>query len=64
MPVILAPVRGIAGIAAEHTSLGASLAAVAAKNNFTPAPTPRPNRSSSFAATSIPSSAPASPPSS
>ena len=42
MPVILAPVRDIIGIGAEHTTLGASLAAVAAKNNFTVSPDPAP----------------------
>ena len=42
MPVILAPVRDVIGIGAEHTTLGASLAAVAAKNNFTVSPDPAP----------------------
>lgn len=43
MPVILAPVRAVIGIGAEHTTLGASLAAVAAKNNFTVSPDPLPD---------------------
>lgn len=42
MPVILAPVRDVIGIGAEHTTLGASLAAVAAKNNFSVSPDPAP----------------------
>ena len=42
MPVILAPVRDLIGIGAEHTTLGDSLAAVAAKNNFTVSPDPTP----------------------
>lgn len=42
MPVILAPVRDVIGIGAEHTTLGDSLAAVAAKNNFTVSPDPAP----------------------
>ncbi len=42
MPVILAPVRDVIGIGAEHTTLGASLAAVAAKNNFSMSPDPAP----------------------
>jgi Zn-dependent M28 family amino/carboxypeptidase len=42
MPVILAPVRDVIGIGAEHTTLGASLAAVAVKNNFTVSPDPAP----------------------
>jgi len=42
MPVILAPVRDVIGIGAEHTTLGASLASVAVKNNFTVSPDPAP----------------------
>jgi Zn-dependent M28 family amino/carboxypeptidase len=43
MPVILAPTRDVIGIGAEHTSLGNSLAAVAAKLNFTVSPDPTPD---------------------
>ena len=43
MPVILAPVRDVIGIGAEHTSLGNSLAAVAGKINFTVSPDPTPD---------------------
>ena len=43
MPVILAPVRDVIGIGAEHTSLGNSLAAVAGKLNFTVSPDPTPD---------------------
>ena len=43
MPVILAPVRDVIGIGAEHTTLGASLAVVAAKMNFTLSPDPAPD---------------------
>ncbi len=42
MPVILAPVREAIGIGAEHTTLGASLVAVAAKNNFVLSADPAP----------------------
>lgn len=43
MPVILTPVRDVIGIGAEHTSLGNSLAAVAAKLNFTVSHDPTPD---------------------
>jgi len=42
MPLILAPVRDVIGIGAEHTTLGASLAAVAARSGFTLSPDPLP----------------------
>jgi Zn-dependent M28 family amino/carboxypeptidase len=42
MPMILAPMRDATGIGAEHTTLGASFAAAAAKKNFTISPDPTP----------------------
>jgi len=42
MPVILAPVRDITGIGAEHTTLGASLAVVAARLGYSVSPDPMP----------------------
>lgn len=42
MPVILAPVRDLVGIGAEHTTLGASLATVAARHGFSVSPDPAP----------------------
>jgi len=42
MPVILAPVRDITGIGAEHTTLGASLAVVAARLSYSVSPDPMP----------------------
>lgn len=42
MPVILGPTRDIIGIGAEHTTLGASLAATAARFGFTVSPDPQP----------------------
>lgn len=42
MPVILGPTRDVIGIGAEHTTLGASLTAAAAKLGFTVSPDPQP----------------------
>ncbi len=43
MPVLQAPTRDVVGIGAEHTTLGASLAAVAVLTGFTVSPDPAPD---------------------
>ena len=42
MPVILGPTRDVIGIGAEHTTLGATLAATAGRFGFTVSPDPTP----------------------
>jgi hypothetical protein len=42
MPVILGPTRDVIGIGAEHSTLGATLASVAARIGFTSSPDPQP----------------------
>jgi hypothetical protein len=42
MPVILGPTRDVIGIGAEHSTLGATLAAAAERTGFTTSPDPQP----------------------
>jgi Zn-dependent M28 family amino/carboxypeptidase len=43
MPVILAPVRDLTALGAEHSSLGGKFAAAAARQGFTTSPDPQPD---------------------
>jgi Zn-dependent M28 family amino/carboxypeptidase len=43
MPILLAPIRDVVGIGAEHTTLGAKLAAAASVTGFSVSPDPAPD---------------------
>jgi hypothetical protein len=43
MPILLAPIRDVVGIGAEHTTLGAKLGIAAGKTGFTVSPDPAPD---------------------